>query len=799
MENFFFFTDKPSWDNQDQSSQREFGAINENRYRLQSSHKFVSGNQNLAIATCKSLVLIQEAAGNPNLINIALKPINPVDWEYDGVAYFIYRGIKKDSIIIPNLDTGTDFPEILAESPIAGAPDLKTAVIENKQRLNEDIQDPDTLNDPAIPRHLGYSYSASAAVDSDDYALDEVLLEQIFFNQTSDPTFQLPIVEAGAIIGQFNDTTHSGFEIIGDRIGFEATMGILRASEEHILDISAYNDLQKKYYKEQVLNYFDAAAFYGNFVRNNRKLYVFDVNAATYIEEVTVQDILQQFTNKNKIYIDIRHQTGYSYNYYDNFFYESLHSSPLVAAGHHIMGGFDSNPSNYGIPLYYKPHKWPIFSQEGPITGQPNGKIPYYLSFLNLVGSLAAIYPTYNVGTPYNTASGVEWKNRSKGQIRERSILVYGKSLLDVDDSSYNESDFEGDNFLKSMELLNYEDFIAGGDDPVYIGEVKYKNATVKVLFENTDNGPISSYYQIKMFIDFKPTHHFAGIIPRRVINPVDPPIDTNLKESLLRHDDHILDIMFPIFDMKQIYPHQPGRVSVRLYSSENAFVTSGTYGYYYDQRYIPKIGIAEDDNNITFFAYINEKDIYESARTNNEREIVNLTSFTIPQQADFLFGLTKRDLNVTLQKQSLGTLEYKDLTYDINGNVTSYSENSVTPDLLFYLENNSVNDGVDFELDFEYFDCITITKDQFNQLKTIKDTQFGVDNINKVYLGVRYSSLRNKKSLNTVIGRYRLMLKGIVEVSGELKEKHVLTDIFIYTKITDGRKKPSSNYKTNF
>ncbi|AXG72245.1 hypothetical protein KORDIASMS9_04513 [Kordia sp. SMS9] len=798
MENFFFFTDKQSWENQDQSNQREFGAIDDNKYRLQSTHKFSSGSQNFAIATCKSLVLIQEASGNPNLINIALKPVNPVDWEYDGIAYFIYRGIKKDSIIIPNPDTGTDFPEILASSPIAGAPDIKTAVIENKARLNTDTQNPD--NDPAIPRHLGYSYSASADPASDDYVTDDVFLEEIFFKEPNDITFQLSIVEAGAILGEFSNTNLSGFEIIGDRIGFEATMGILRTSEEHVLDISSYNNLEKKYYREQVLNYFDAAAFYGNFSRMiGKTLFGFSATSSTFADELDIVETLQEFNNKNKIYIDIRHQTGYSYNYYNNFFYESLHTSPVVALSHHILGGFDSNPTNTGLPLYYTPHRWPIFSQSGPIPGQPNGRIPYYLSFLNLVGSLAAIYPTYNVATPYNTDSGVEWKNRSKGHIKERSILVYGKSLLDVYDDFPSDANYEGENFLKPMELLNYDDYINAGDDPVYIGKVKYDNTTVKILFENTDNGPISGYYNIKLFIDFIPSHPFKGIIPRKVINPVDPPIDSNLENSLLRYDNHILDLMFPIFEMKQVFPHESGRVSVRLYSSENAFITSGTYGYYYDQRYVPKVGVAEDDNNLTFFAYINEKDIYESARTNNEREITNLTSFTIPQQADFLFGLTKRDLNVTLQKQDVGTVNYKDLMFDINGNVTSYTSNPATPSLLFYLENNSINDGVDFELDFEYFDCITITKDQFEALKILKDTHFGANNKFRVYLGVRYSSLHDKQSANTIIGRYRLMLKGMIENSGALEEKHVITDIFIYTKITDDRKKSSSTYKTTF
>jgi len=797
MENFFFFTDKQSWENQDQSNQREFGAIDENKYRLQSTHKFSNSYQNFAIATCKSLVLIQEASGNPDLINIALKPVNPVDWEYDGIAYFIYRGIKKDSIIIPNPDTGSDFPEILASSPIAGAPDIKTAVIENKARLNADTQNPD--NNPAIPRHLGYSYSAAADQTTDDYVLDDVHLEEIFFKEPNDITFQLPVVEAGAILGEFSTTKLSGFEIVGDHIGFEATMGILRASEEHILDISSYNDLEKKYYGEQILNYFDAAAFYGNFLRNDIKLTGFSTANSVFSEELDLLNILNLFANKNKVYIDVRHQTGYSYNYCDNFYYDE---SSSFAANHHILAGYNADVADVS-PLNYGADKWPIFSFDTLPSSITDVEVSLYLSFKNLVESLAAIYPTINVGTPYNTSEGVAWKNQSKGYILERSILVYGKSIFELDHLITGDEE-ETENFLKSMFLLNYEDFINGGEDPVFIGEAEFDNSTVQLTLYNETIGLLAGYYNIKLFIDFNPTHHYAGIIPRRVINP-DPavgPVNANLKESLVRHDDHVLDLVFPIFEMKQVFPHEPGRVSVRVYSSENAAITSGTYGYYYDQRYIPNIGIAEDDNNITFFAYINQKNIFRSANTENDREITNLTSFTIPQQADFLFGLTKNDLNVTLQNQDMNTINYRDLVYDVDGNVVSYDENPSAPRLLFYIENNSINDGVNFELDYEYFDCITITKTQYNELETLKNTHFGTNNLHRVYLGIRYSSLYDSKSNNAVIGRYRLLLKGVVEDGGELKEKHVLTSIFIYTKITDDRKLSSNhynNYKTTF
>jgi hypothetical protein len=791
MENFFFFTDKQSWENQDQSNQREFGAIDGNTYRLQSTHKFSSGNQNLAIAACKSIILIQEASGNPNLINIALKPVNPVNWEYDGIAYFIYRGVKKDSIIIPNPTTGTDFPEILASSSIAGAPDIKTAVIENKARLNADTQNPD--NDPAIPRHLGYSYSASADPATDDYVLDDALLEEIFFKEPNDITFQLPIVEAGAILGEFSTTNLSGFEIIGDQIGFEATMGTLRASEEHILNVSSYSSNEKKYRKEEILNYFDPAAFYGNFFRNGIKLSGFTTANSLFSQELSVIDTINFFENKNKVYLDIRHQTGYSYNYFDNFYYDE---SSSYASKHHILSGYQATESGVS-PLNYGTNQWPIFSFDTLPSGVTDPEVSYYLCFKNLVSSLAAIYPTINVGTPYNTSDGVAWKNLSKGYILERSILAYGKSMLELDHLLTGEEE-ETENFIKSMFLLNYEDFIDAGDDPVFIGEVEFDNATVQLILHNESIGLVAGYYNVKLFIDFNPTHHYAGIIPRRVINPALQPTNSNLKQSLIRHDDHILDLVFPIFDMKQVFKHEPGRVSVRVYSSENAAITSGTYGYYYDQRYIPNLGIAEDDNNITFFAYINQKNIYRSANTENEREITNLTSFTIPQQADFLFGLTKNDLNVTLQNQDMDTINYRDLVYDSNGNVTSYTNNPSAPRLLFYMENNSINDGVNFELDYEYFDCITLTKTQYNELETLKNTHFGANNFNKVYLGIRYSSLFDSKSNNAVIGRYRLLLKGVVEDAGVLEEKHVLTSIFIYAKITDDRK-PSSNHYNNY
>ncbi|MBA4155611.1 hypothetical protein, partial [Flavobacterium sp.] len=88
------------------------------------------------------------------------------------------------------------------------------------------------------------------------------------------------------------------------------------------IDVSGITDaVQKKWQKDLVRHFADPAAFYGlHFNIKGGIEYRQGVNKPNAITTVEVyQNIITKFQTKNKVYLDIRNENGYSYNYYDNY------------------------------------------------------------------------------------------------------------------------------------------------------------------------------------------------------------------------------------------------------------------------------------------------------------------------------------------------------------------------------------------------------------------------------------------------------------------------------------------------
>lgn len=160
---------------------------------------------------------------------------------------------------------------------------------------------------------------------------DEAPIDNAFYN--SDGVFELLTVPAGWCIGTFADN-YIGFEIWLDTIGFNPTFSMIRNHETIIAveqlpmnptdgDISAH-----KAQKEQILNYMDPAAYFGNlyddriFVRNTNSEASRDGIEYSF-EKVKKENlytqIIDKFLNKNVVYIDIRNEFNTSYNYFGNY------------------------------------------------------------------------------------------------------------------------------------------------------------------------------------------------------------------------------------------------------------------------------------------------------------------------------------------------------------------------------------------------------------------------------------------------------------------------------------------------
>ena len=251
-----------------------------------------------AYAVCKGKILVQEDKDDASLVNIVLKPEmhssnNPA------VKYFVYRGILKSSLYESDNSLKTNGNSIVSW-------------------IEKNIKEPDG-------RILGMELTNDASFG------DEASIDNAFYN--SDGVFELLTVPAGWCIGTFADN-YIGFEIWLDTIGFNPTFSMIR-NHETIIDVEQLptnptdGDISaQKALKEQILNYMDPAAYFGNmyddriFVRNTNSEASRDGIEYSF-EKVKKENlytqIIDNFLNKNVVYIDIRNEFNTSYNYFGNY------------------------------------------------------------------------------------------------------------------------------------------------------------------------------------------------------------------------------------------------------------------------------------------------------------------------------------------------------------------------------------------------------------------------------------------------------------------------------------------------
>jgi len=294
---FHFFTDPNSISAQDNN--QAFGTLpTENgieKYHLQNKIQVIANAP--AFAVTKSLVIAMEDQNNSSVLNMALLPIESNYSAGFPIKFFIYRGIVKASLfdnqgIVLAADNTWDSSNIL----------------DIIKKLQDDINEDLGTNDNATSDSLGLQFNNLPTT---------TFLESLLFDETDE--FHPIIVPKGCQIGKFiGGTTPAAIEVILDKIGQEATIGILKSTDRvfEIPEININTSLplkeqtkilfQNRTQKESVLAYMDIIAFYG--ACENQGINVTGVSNNT--------DYLNPFIHKNTVYVDIRDSRGASYNHF---------------------------------------------------------------------------------------------------------------------------------------------------------------------------------------------------------------------------------------------------------------------------------------------------------------------------------------------------------------------------------------------------------------------------------------------------------------------------------------------------
>ncbi|MBI3234599.1 MAG: hypothetical protein HYZ42_11255, partial [Bacteroidetes bacterium] len=339
------------------------------------THKYViSANMQLsgvakAFACQDALLIVVPQEGNANLVNVILRPITGLDIEFQPVQYYVYRGLLLSSFVLNGEVTPSNAT-------------TNSELIKNfwTNWTNYKTETSYTGQDPKPREAFGYDTIVNLA--------DNILIENIFNNTTA--TARAIKVSEGEWIGDFYYDANEkiSFEIItGSNHNFDIDSNnpdYLRMDlkyfrqTKHVVDVSNINPVsgtltaeqeafKMKVRREEILSYIDPAAFFGMYYHHGILERYLDSSGTIQKRKKKKQDlyndIVAKFKTKNTVYLDIRSEYGYSYNFYENYQISVNSISGVV-----LKIKTDSMTDFYNHT--YDQIKWPIIG--GPML--PNNK-----------------------------------------------------------------------------------------------------------------------------------------------------------------------------------------------------------------------------------------------------------------------------------------------------------------------------------------------------------------------------------------------------------------------------------------
>lgn len=284
------------------------------KYRVTNLHS--TTQQAPAVAICDGTICVVEDDSGGSTVTILLKPHYQPSFDFPFIKYFLFKGIKKSSII-------------------SGTAAVLDPDIPFTKRLDEGWDENGGANPKSnSAQALGLAYTASLMhpIDGTQTAIfaNDQPIDNFFYYPNDD--FQLPVVRAGEYIGYF-DQAKFGFEIVLERLGYDPEIRLAR-SLENVITVDSFTRTNPEpddadyfmhwHEKETCLNYIDPCAFFGSFCGSE----VFyktgpssgssDRTKCNTPQEI-YDGILKYFENRQKIYIDIRNDYNFSLNYFKDY------------------------------------------------------------------------------------------------------------------------------------------------------------------------------------------------------------------------------------------------------------------------------------------------------------------------------------------------------------------------------------------------------------------------------------------------------------------------------------------------
>lgn len=277
-----------------QSTNKSYGidTANVNKFRVSSIFNITGSVQ--AYAMVSGTILLQQQDGVPSKVNLILRPHNQDNLKL-GVKYIVYRGLQTSNFIANNNLTDPSNKVNTSGSELLDA----IQAIQQQRAPADDVSIESLFGNELAP-------------------LNTKNIDEFFFKNLA-TTSQLFTIECGIGLGNFA-TGEVSIEVILENP--EYTLTVEDAKKViHEINVTGFANAEKKWKQDLVRHFVDPAAYYGLHHDIKGGIEYRNASGKQYANtaELVYSQIVDKFLTKNKVYLDVRNENGYSYNYYGNY------------------------------------------------------------------------------------------------------------------------------------------------------------------------------------------------------------------------------------------------------------------------------------------------------------------------------------------------------------------------------------------------------------------------------------------------------------------------------------------------
>lgn len=312
-----------------QLSDQGFGPQSETVFNLTS--RFSLDDPKKAFSICKGVVLVQPQTGNPDKVNLILRPYNQ---PFPGlnIKYFIYRGLQKS-------DFFTDDAEPLVKKNEGSYSDFIDKINIDFNAFHEGRVKKEGETTTLIPvppftaKFIGYekekeddATNGTLAIPLSDFFFKEskFVAAGDTFDEKDD--FELPLIDIGKSLGNFAEglcgidvvLNYGDYKHDFDNTEFVFDLAYARKPFAEIT-VDGSTDFIKKLQREQSTQFIDIAAFYGSHAENGVVTATASGEKMEKKGAAIYNDLLNKFSTKNNWYVYIQSDRTRSYDFYGNY------------------------------------------------------------------------------------------------------------------------------------------------------------------------------------------------------------------------------------------------------------------------------------------------------------------------------------------------------------------------------------------------------------------------------------------------------------------------------------------------